>query len=251
MSKLSTKKMYIFIDESGTSDDSQFLYMSAVVTDSPHDLRIKCESLIKEIHLDPELSQNIESIQKYGMKHLHYSADHDEIRRKVIDMLPTLNFSGYLIFARKNELTGNLSKVDQLKLLLENLVRPRLLEKHYKYIEIIYESFDEASSVVEKEFSNEVSIMCKRLSKQFGKEIKNVSVSFNDKTELCLGIPDYLCGVVSDYFKIHLTSGSKDKVKYSWQIRNYNRVAGKIRMIQDLTRKKFYSRKAPLDIELI
>jgi uncharacterized protein (UPF0147 family) len=248
MNPVDTNKLYIFIDESGTSDGSPFLYMSAVVTNSPHAIRSSCESLIQKIEHDPELSQNIKSVRENGIKCLHYVDDHPEIRTAVINLLPSLNFDGYIIFARKSELDKSLSKVELLKLLLENLLRSRLLEKHYAEIEIVYEKFDDGSAVTEAEFAREIATLCKELSGEFGKEIKTVSISFNNKSELCLGIPDYLCGIVSAYFSLQL---SGESVEDSWQERNYYRVAGKIRVIHDLNRKKFYSRKDPLDIESI
>ncbi len=241
-----TKKLYIFVDESGVHLDSSLLYMAIVVTDSPDTIRKECELLIEKITNDPELSQNIPSVRKNGIIFLHYVADHPEVRGEVVKLLPTLNFDGYVIFARKVEIEGDLSKVELLRLLLENLLRPRLLEKYYADIQIVYERFDEGSSVVEKDFSDAVELLSKQLSGEFGKCINNVSVSFDNKDELCLGVSDYLCGIVSEYFNLRI---SGENVTDSWQERNYYRVAGKIRMIHDLTRKRFYSRQDPLDIE--
>lgn len=242
------EKLYIFVDESGIDVNSSVVYLAMTVTDSPDKIRLACESAIQKITHDPELSQNIPSVRKNGINFFHYAADHIEIRTEFINLLPTLNFDGYLIFARKDELVGDLSKVQLLKLLLENLLRPRFLEKHYADIEIIYERFDEGNSSVEQEFSEAITMLCKQLSEEFGKDIKNVSILFNNKSELCLGIPDYLCGIVSDYFSLKL---SGKEVADSLQERNYYRIEGKVRVIQDLTRKKFYSRKDPLDIESI
>lgn len=242
------EKLYIFVDESGIDANSSMAYLAMAVTDSPDKIRTACESAIDKITYDPELSQNIPSVRKNGINFFHYAADHIEIRTEFIKLLPTLNFDGYLIFARKDELVSGLTKVQLLKLLLENLLRPRLLEKHYADIEIIYERFDEGSSSVEQEFVKEIEILSKQLSGEFGKDIKNVSISFNNKSEVCLGIPDYLCGIISDYFSLKL---SGEKVTDSLQERNYYRIEGKVRVIQDLTRKRFYSRKDSLDIESI
>ena len=109
------KDLYIFIDESGTDDDSNVLYMSLILTEDPESIRNECTKKIQEILHDPELRQNIPSVRERGLNYFHYTSDHPEIKTEVIKLLPLLNFDSYILFARKDELNTTLSKNELLR----------------------------------------------------------------------------------------------------------------------------------------
>ena len=246
LSETNATNLYIFIDESGTDKESDILYMSLILTEDPERIRKECESLTQKISRDPEFSQKISSVRVMGIDNFHYTSDHYEIRNEFIKLLPTLNFDAYVCFVRKEEVVGDFSRVELLKTLFSTSLYPRMLDRHYENIHIIYEKFDEGSAYHEQFFTEEIKQLRQKIKEDFRKTIKQVTLSFDNKNELCLGVPDYICGIVSAYFSKQL---AEDTAKDSQEERNYNRIEGKIRLIQDLTRKKFYSRRNPLEIE--
>lgn len=248
LSETNTTPLYIFIDESGTDKESTILYMSLILTEDPTHIQSECKSLTQKIIRDPELSQKIPSVRNNGIEHFHYTSDHPEIRDEFIKLLPVLNFDAYVCFVRKDEIVGDLSKIELLKTLFSTLLYPRILERHYDSVYVIYEKFDEGSASDERILTKEVEQLCQKIKEDFRKTIKQVTISFDNKDELCLGVSDYVCGIISAYFSKQLTEGN---AKDSQEERNYDRISGKIRLIQDLTRKKFYSRREPLEIEFL
>ena len=156
LSKTNTTTVYIFIDESGTDKKSAILYMSLILTEDPVHIRRECKSLMQKIIRDPELSQKIPSVRDNGIEHFHYTSDHPEIRSEFIKLLPALNFDAYVCFARKDEIVGDLSKVELLKTLFSTLLYPRILERHYENVHITYEKFDKGSASDERIFAKEV-----------------------------------------------------------------------------------------------
>lgn len=240
--------LYMYVDESGVDENSDVLFMSLVVTEDPESIATSCKTLIDNILNDPEMSENIESIRNDGLKAFHYTTDHFEVKSKFIDLLSVLNFDAYVTFVRKHEIVGDDSKVLLLKKMLTSLLAQRLLNNHHKEIRIIYERFDEGSFAVESSFREELNKLSKELVREYNKKIDNLTITFADKSEICLSISDYICGVVSAYINKKVNSSL---VKDSMEERNYKRIAGKIRLINDLTRKKFYSRRNPFDIESI
>jgi len=233
--------LYIFIDESGTDNKSPILVVMAILTEDPKSLRSKIATLIDEVKRDPELG-NIDSVKK-GFSTFHYAEDHFEIKNKFIDILPELNFDAFASFVRKDELVDRGDKLFLILSLLRILIYPRLQEKHYKDIHIIYEKFDEGSIASEAEIVTLIQSQQKRVRNQTNKVIENINVTFADKSELILSIPDYMAGIVRTYLETKDTTvNNKDTFK-----RLYLRVAGKIRLLNDYARKKFYSRKDHLN----
>lgn len=242
------KKLYMYVDESGTSDDSDVLYMAMVVTEDPETIKNLYSSLVKDILSDPEMSGNIESIRNEGLKSFHYTTDHIEVKSRFIELMSSLNFDAYVTFVRKSEIVGDNSKIYLLKKMLTSLLAQRVLNNHYKEIHIVYERFDEGSQAVEDSFSDELVKLGQELLHEYNTKIEDMTITFEDKSELCLSLSDYVCGIISVYINKKLKN---EPVKDSFEERSYNRISGKIRMINDLTRKKFYSRRDPFDIESI
>ena len=141
---------------------------------------------------------------------------------------------------RKSELHKKSGKVDLILELLKSLVYPRLQENHYQDIHIVYEQFDEGSSKSKKAIIDLVKTLQNNVSMEQLNHIEHVDVSFADKNELCLSIPDYIAGVVRDFISVREAADYKEG---SLKERNYHRISGKIRLMHDYTRGKYYSRK--------
>ena len=235
------EQVYIFIDESGTDSSSENLVLAIVLTENPIEIRVSIASLLDRIRRDPEI-QNIKSVKESGLATFHYSEDHHEVRQQFISLLPALDFDAYVSFLSKDECEGD-EKLTHILNLLQVLVYPRLQEKHYKHINIIYEQFDEGAAATKREIESRIRKSQRRVFSETGKSVQDLNLSFSDKDELCLSVPDYVAGITRDFLS---TKDAHKQEEDYLEKRHYLRIAGKIRLINDYKNKKFYSRKNPL-----
>jgi hypothetical protein len=228
--------IYIYLDESGTDTSSPFLVLSLVVIEEPDSLKKKIEDLIKSVIKDPEIS-NMNKI-KDGIETFHYTEDNHEVRNKYIELLPQLNYDAYCSFINNKKLDPSLSKLNYIHKLFGVLISSILQKHHHKDIFIVYESIDEGSEKIKKSFELLIDNIRRKIQDSTGVKISNVNFEFKNKEEILLSIPDYLAGITKDYLKAREDNMDTN----SFQVRNYLRVNGKIRVLNDYLNNKFYTR---------
>lgn len=230
-------ELYCFIDESGTHDESEVTVMALVTISFPDEVRKKCTEVLQEIQRHPEMSLYLPSVRMHGIEHFHYTSDHIEVREMYLDAIKEIDANAYLIFVRRCDMGDPPKKLDLLLEFFKTLLLPRIQENSHRDIRIVYERLDEGDKEVEQRFRSEAESLHRQVTATRCAAKGSISIAFDTKQELCLGVSDYACGVFSGYMK-KIISGTPD----SLEERHFHRISGKFRLIHDYGRKRWYSR---------
>ena len=241
------RPLYMFVDESGTDNTSGVLLLTVVVTEQPERARKIIGQYLDRVKRDPE-QKHLSGVAKAVS--LHYTSDHIEIKTRFIEsILPGLEFDAYVSFIRKSEAGAVNDTVDLISRALNVLVLNRIQENHYREIHLIYE--DPGESQLKRAIQQTTDQIINRVAQEKVGKKPRVQVGFADKSELGLAIPDYVSGIVRGYLQARgieqISDG--DKAMADTLERNYKRLVGKIRVLNDYTRKQFYTRQTSMLID--
>jgi len=239
--------LYIYVDESGTDTNSDVFLLAVVITEQPESIREKIGQSLEKVKRDPEQKRFIGVKEA---KSFHYTEDHFEIRNYLTEyILPGLEFDAYVSFIRKNEVSSAGDLPDLIAKALKVLVLSRIQTNHYREINFVYEDPGNASlRTLIKQTVEEIKNQVEK--EKGGKKIK-VKIIFEDKNEPCLAVPDYIAGVVRGYLQAeNIEHFLKDDEQIPATLkRRYERIVGKIRLLNDYTRKKLYTRQTSMFID--
>jgi hypothetical protein len=230
--------VFMFVDETGTDQDSTILAVACVITNNPDYLRDEFEELRKNILRDPIL-KNVPSVQKSLSKHgFHYCEDHPEVKPKVIELIRQLPFQAYICYQQKESSFDPSQGYDWYDRLLGRLMFERLRANKDAVIQIYFEQHDNRIEHRRKEIED---IVEHRVS-----EIRlRDRVKFAVPPQVCSAGKEENCLVVADYvaaiFKDHVANGTGKP--HSWQARNFERIRSKVRLIHNYTTDEFFDRK--------
>ena len=120
--------------------------------------------------------------------------------------------------------------------LIRKLLFDRIRDHKDRQLHFIFEQND-------IETKKGVSIIIRSIIDNINKKdkvklIAQPSINFSDKSDDCLSLSDYVCGI----FKAHYENLSKSN---NMERRNFERIRGKIRVIHNLLTDEFYTRRNP------
>ncbi|TAN42877.1 MAG: hypothetical protein EPN22_11720 [Nitrospirae bacterium] len=227
--------VYFFVDETGTDKKSKIIAFSLVILNNPDNIRTSIAHLKEDILHDPRL-KTIPSIQTLADKGFHYQEDSREIRSEFIKMIAKLPFDAYVCFINKDDIKG--CEIDYKSLhgkLLGRLLFDRLRDYKSQKMYITIEESSLKSTEIKGIINNSINNICRdRIKIAIAPQI-----FISSKTDNCLAIADYICGVFKDYYPQLSTKGS-------FMTRNYDDLRSKIRVVHDFVNDVFYTRHKPL-----
>jgi hypothetical protein len=232
--------VFMFVDETGTDQDSTILAVACIITNNPGYLRDELEKLRKNILRDPFL-KNLPSVQKslsnYGF---HYCEDHPEVKPKVIELIRQLPFQAYICYQQKESSFDPSQGYDWYDRLFGRLIFERLQAHKDAVIRIYFEQHDNRVEYRRKEIEVIVERLVRKICLRNGIEFPAIpQINSAGKQELGLVVADYVAAI----FKEHAENGIGKPS--SWQARNFERIRSKVRVIHNYTTDDFFHRKNP------
>ena len=235
-----------FIDESGPHKDNLFA-LACVITQNPNRLEQKIKEKKNDILHDPRYRGILGNFVKEGF---HYCDNHLELKNEFLNLLRALEFQAYICFSSKISCGNESDKKIAYNILFKRLLFDRLKKHREDNIEIFFEQHDSKTVKREEELHDLINLMWSKIPiVSFCTNIKDVPVKSAGKDKVCLSIPDYILGVFCDYFSIRSSDEKKipqdTKKTDPWQLRNFEDLRPKIRLIHDFDKDIFYDRKNP------
>lgn len=236
----------VFVDESGPHKDNLFA-LACIITQNHDRLEQKIKEKKNDIFHDPRYKGILGNFVKEGF---HYCDNHLEIRNVFLDLLRMLEYQAYICFSNEIPCGNESDKRIAYNILFKRLLFDRLKNHREDNIEIFFEQHDSKTVKREEELYDLINLMWSKISAvSFRTNIKNVPVRSAGKDKVCLSIPDYILGVFCDYFSIRSSDEKKipqdTKKTDPWQLRNFEDLRPKIRLIHDFDKAIFYDRKNP------
>jgi len=227
--------VYYFIDESGSgfSTEGRASLCCVILTDFD-EISAKIASLKDDILHDPRLAG---ILGKFATTGFHFSSDHREIRNAFIGLLRTLAFQAYICFDLNvsSEEDFN-STYDRL---FKTLLIDRLRDHKTEDITICFEQHGNQRKRLRK-IRDIVDQLTKEIDTSDRRPFRGTcEVISGSKTDLCLSIADYICGIFHAYY---MKQCPGEKIL---EARDFEDLRSKIRCIHDITNKRFYDRRNP------
>ncbi|HEY9802111.1 MAG TPA: DUF3800 domain-containing protein [Leptolyngbyaceae cyanobacterium] len=239
---MTSKDIFIFIDETGTDEKSNLLAIACITTHDPDYIRNQLEKLKEEITSD-SIRNKMQSVRKsLSNKGFHYCADDTtEVKAHVINLISQLPFKAYICYQEKEtnfKPSLGYEWYDKLfgRLIFERLQAHRALPIHI-YFEQHDSRFESRRNELQKIVDQQVEKIELRHRVKFVSSPKVLSVG---KEESCLVIADYVAAIFKDYAQREANESTS-----SWQERNFERIRGKVRWIHRYGTKEFFTRKNP------
>lgn len=187
------KRNLYYIDESGVilNKDKLFLY-GCIKTDSPDDIESFFVSL-KEFLLNQAYFENVR--QDLLNRNFHAVDDHFDVRTRIYEKLPLLNFRAYfVILDKKSKYFSNIKDQGEAKIIeimLKKLVLPRLRKNR-----------DESNHFIFEEKNIQNGSLQEILNSIFS-PFENYDLSFKivDKQNINLAIVDYFNYLIFNIYK--------------------------------------------------
>jgi hypothetical protein len=232
--------VFIFVDETGTDQDSTILAVACIITNEPNYLRDELEKLKKNILREPFL-KNVPSIQKsLSKKGFHYCEDSLEVKPKVIDLIMQLPFQAYICYQEKESNFESSDGYGWYDKLFGRLMFERLRANKNAAIRICFEQHDNRIEHRRKEIEGIIERLVRKIRSRDGVEFAVIpKVSSAGKEEICLVVADYIAAIFKDHAEHGIGKPS------SWQARNFERIRSKVRVIHNYTTDDFFTRKRP------
>lgn len=231
--------IFIFVDETGTDQDSPILAVACIITHEPSYLRDELKKLKDSIFRDPDF-QSVPSVKSLSKKGFHYCEDHFEVKPKVIEVIRRLPFQAYICYQKKERDFDSSKGYGWYDRLFGRLMFERLRANKTARIKIYFEQHDNRIEPRQKEIEDIVIELTNQIQVKDGVIFTDIPQVFSaSKEEFCLAVADYVAAI----FKDHAVNGIGNIS--SWQARNFERIRPKIRVIHDYTTDIFYSRKNP------
>jgi hypothetical protein len=232
--------VFMFVDETGTDQDSTLLAVACIITNNPDYLRNEIEKLTKSLLRDPFL-KNVPSVQKSLSKYgFHYCEDHLEVKPKVIELISQLPFQAYICYQEKESNFDPSKGYDWYDRLFGRLMFDRLRANKDAVIRIYFEQHDNRVEHRRKEIEGIVERLVREIRLRDGVEFAVIpQVKSTGKEELCLVVADYVAAIFKDHAENGISKPS------TWQARNFERIRSKVRVIHNYTTDDFFTRNHP------
>lgn len=232
--------VFMFVDETGTDQDSTILAIACIITNEPEYLRSELEKLRKSILRDHVL-KSVPGIQKsLSKKGFHYCEDHLEVKFKVIDIIRQLPFTAYICYQDKDLNFDPSAGYGWYDKLFGRLMFERLRANKNADIRIYFEQHDNRIEHRRKEIEDIVERLVSEIRLRDRVEFAFIpKVNSAGKDELCLVLADYVAAIFKDHAKNGINKPS------SSQARNFERIRFKVRVIHNYTTDEFFTRKHP------
>lgn len=232
--------VFMFVDETGTDQDSMILAIACIITNNPTYLRSELEKLRKSILRDPFL-KSAPGIQKsLSKKGFHYCEDHLEVKLKVINIIRQLPFEAYICYQDKDINFDPSTGYGWYDKLFGRLMFERLRANKNAAIRIYFEQHDNRIEHRRKEIECIVERLVSEIRLRDRAEFAVIpEVNSAGKDELCLVLADYVAAIFKEHAKNGISKPS------SSQARNFERIRSKVRLIHNYTTDEFYTSKHP------
>ena len=230
----------------GTNGVSLSFGLGVVRIDRPlEDVRQEVRALEAQVEADPLLN-TIPSVQKRvasGGFYFHACKDTPDVRAVLLRYLRELPCEAEMVVARKIpalfEKQHNGREDEFYADLLAHLLKNRLKRPGT----LVFNVAERGSSTREKVLTDALKLATERAAKKWGADNLKARTVFNvqnPRTEPLLTVSDYLCWAVQRVFE-------------TGEVRHYNYLAGKIRLVVDLYdrdkyvgNRNYYDKKNPL-----
>lgn len=234
------RDVFMFVDETGTDQDSRILAIACIITNEPDYLRCELEKLRESFLRDPVL-KSVPGIQKsLSKKGFHYCEDHLEVKLKVIHLIRQLPFEAYICYQEKDINFDPSAGYGWYDKLFGRLMFERLQANKNAAIRICFEQHDNQVERRRKEIEEIIVHLVRDIQARQRAEFPFIpKVNSAGKDELCLVIADYVAAI----FKEHEKKGINEPT--SSQARNFERIRSKVRVIHNYTTDEFFTRKHP------
>ncbi len=236
------EKTYIYIDESGDiapiSEGGKPLFLvGCVITDDPISLNESIAELKEMIKNSAYFFRHKENFEKEGF---HASTNHPDIYAKFVELLNTLNFRAYVVFADKT--SDSFSEAikqhpDFYSFLLKILLKDRLLKRRDEKIHIVLEqnttkrTIEKAAvAAVLKEVNDSLiseGLITHPIDVTFGIQGKNEDAGVD--------VVDYVNHVIYT-----AKVGDKNGVPQTRYKENLALIEPKMALVRDLLNKRYY-----------
>lgn len=235
------KDIFMFVDETGNDDkQSNILAVACITTTHPDYLKKQIDILKKNILGDPYL-QAVPSIKtSFLKKGFHYCEDHDEVRRKFLELIQQLPFKGYICYQHKENDFDPSAGYDWYDSMFGRLMFERLRANHDANIRICFEQQGSQVGHRLKEIQSIINRLVEEI--QLVDEVEfpvSPKIISGSKNEVRLAIADYVAAI----FREHVAFGIGQPA--SWQARNFDKIRPKIRLIQHYRTDEFFTSKHP------
>ena len=222
-----------FIACDGFQDASTLSLVGCVVVQDADRLRERIERVREDLLHDPYLIglPNVEArLRRRGFE---YGSDDPEVRSKFIERLAGLPFEAYICFAKNDFFAGAdpLARFERLlgRLLFERLRAERQGPLHLRLSRRLADRLGTTTNVA--------GAVARDIEASSTRALLTMpEVTIADEREPCVAVVDYVCGLV------HARLDSPGSI----QARGFQRVATKVRVIHDLEKDRFFTRKNPL-----
>ncbi len=228
------QETHIYIDETGTHEEAKYFILASVETDSASDVNTEIKNFLSKINKNIDLFLNVPSLQGlYPLQHLHFCEDYQDIQFLFVDLMKTLDIRIKIAFMERK--TDFCIESAYLKL-ISKLLHGTLTKKTATNTQIFLEQLNEKQGQFSLENKVIKELRAKRILQTCIHDIKDHAFTIEkvDKSNLFISLPDYACAIFSKAI------GSSEG---SYPRRYYNSISGKIRIIYDVDRDFYFSRK--------
>lgn len=222
-----TKEIYCYFDETKFYRDNIPYLGLACVTIEKQQIND-----IEKVLLD--LKESLVEDQFTGKrkktKIFHFTDDNTIIKNEILRHLRDAHFRAYIAFAELKE-----PYWQTYVMLLEKNLYGRLQEKHDYAFRIHYE---ENSEIKYTQISTKIKVMIDNLKKDYP-VISTPIITKITKRNILVTLPDYILGVFRAYSKVN---------RLEYMKFDFEKLRNKIRLIVDMKKSIYYSRKNPYTI---
>ena len=236
----------MYVDETGTDQDSTILAIACIVTSEPDLLQKRLEDLRTEIEKGKQF-RGIPSVKNLSKKGFHYCEDHQEVKSEVIKLISQIPFDAYICYRQKEGEFHPSNGFDWYDQLFGKLMHDRLRKHTQSLVNICFEQH--ANKVTTRE--QELEAIIKRLINEI--ELKDNTSFYHSpvvksagKEEVCLAIADYVAAIFKNHEEaVKIRDNKLVSDLSSWQSRDFSMLRPKIRVIHNYQTGEFFTRKNP------
>ena len=232
------RSVHLFIDETGFDAKSRFAAVGCAILDRPTLAARRITKLHDDLLRDPFIGLHRKARADLQTNSFHYSSNHQDVRRRFIDLLAALTFEAYVCFVEKiSQPFDNGAWYDKL---FARLLFDRLRANRSSHILICYEQTDSRRQRRLMEMNHIVAACTEAVGADRGGNVISSTIRSAGKEEPCLAIPDYVCGVLRTYLEERHDASKTHPAAFLARLRP------KLRLVHDYGNGEFYSRRNPL-----
>ena len=227
-------QVFHYTDESDIKINGKHYLALSVVSIFSEDLKESNKDKLITLKEDivNDLRNGLNDKQRNGI--FHHTSDNTYVKEQYQSLLRTLDFEAFIIFIDGN--SNNMQKKDyqQTYYKIFNVIFYKILRRFKQYNNYLYPEENSKISINKLE---------ENLKKLHG--LPKFTISKATKNEILVSMPDYILGIFRDCIKEDLTE-KYNKLKKGQtlnQANKLNEILDKIRLVIDLSNKKYYARQ--------